>query len=60
LGAILWQKLYGGAGSEEAFSIQKTSNGGYIILGNTTYSNGTGDVLSISLFILYFCAFEIK
>lgn len=41
-GAIQWQKTYGGSGDDEAYSIQTTSNKGYIISG---YSNSTnGDV----------------
>ncbi|MBC8047954.1 MAG: hypothetical protein H7Y00_14245, partial [Fimbriimonadaceae bacterium] len=38
LGDIEWQKNYGGTSTEEAFSVQKFSDGNYIIAGYT-YSN---------------------
>ena len=41
-GAITWQKTYGGTGREEGFSIQETSDGGYVVAG-TTNSFGSGD-----------------
>jgi hypothetical protein len=41
-GIIEWQKSYGGTNSDNAGSIQKTADGGYIIAG-TTFSND-GDV----------------
>ncbi len=44
-GAIQWQKCLGGTGSEYAYSIQQTSDGGYIVAGQT-YSND-GDVSGI-------------
>jgi len=34
-GAMMWNKTYGGAGKDEAYSVQPTSDGGYIIAGNT-------------------------
>ncbi len=40
-GNIQWQKTYGGNGSDEATSIQQTSDGGYVVAGSTT-SSGTG------------------
>jgi len=41
-GNIMWQKSYGGSSRDEAFSIQQTSDGGYIVAG---YSESTdGDV----------------
>lgn len=40
-GSIAWQKMYGGAGNDSASSIQQTTDGGYIIAGNTT-SFGAG------------------
>ncbi len=38
-GQVTFQKTYGGANGEAAFSVQQTNDGGYIILG-TTYSFG--------------------
>lgn len=40
-GVVEWQKTYGGVGSEEANSIQHTSDGGYIVAGDTS-SFGAG------------------
>jgi hypothetical protein len=37
-GAVLWQKMYGGSGTDSASSIQQTDDGGYIVAG---YSNST-------------------
>lgn len=34
-GNILWNRTYGGAGSEECYSAQQTSDGGYILAGQT-------------------------
>ncbi len=44
-GNIQWQKCYGGSDNEEAHYIEQTSDGGYIIAGNT-WSND-GDVSGI-------------
>jgi uncharacterized delta-60 repeat protein len=41
-GAISWQKTYGGVANDEAYSIQQTSDGEYIVAGNT-YSFGAAD-----------------
>ncbi len=41
-GVIQWQKCLGGSGSEWAYSVQQTADGGYIVAGYT-YSND-GDV----------------
>ena len=35
-GDVQWQKTYGGAGIYQANSIEQTSDGGYIVAGNTT------------------------
>jgi len=34
-GSVVWQKAYGGDFIDEAFSIQQTSEGGYVLAGNT-------------------------
>jgi hypothetical protein len=34
-GDIIWTKFYGGTGCEEAYSVQQTTDGGYIIAGLT-------------------------
>lgn len=39
-GAITWQKSYGGSKDDQGNSIQQTSDGGYIIAGTTTSSDG--------------------
>jgi hypothetical protein len=41
LGKLLWQKTYGGAYDDTAWSVQLTTDGGYIITGST-YSFGAG------------------
>jgi len=39
-----WFKHYGGTGSDSAYSIQQTSDGGYIVAGDTgSYTNGGAD-----------------
>jgi hypothetical protein len=35
LGNVSWQKTYGGADSDSAYSIQQTLDGGYILAGHT-------------------------
>ncbi|MHA2635190.1 MAG: InlB B-repeat-containing protein [bacterium JZ-2024 1] len=40
-GNVLWQKTYGGGNWDRAYSIQQTSDGGYIVAGDT-YSFGAG------------------
>ncbi|MEO6252233.1 MAG: hypothetical protein ABIO79_02975 [Ferruginibacter sp.] len=42
-GNIVWNKLLGGTGNEKAYSIQQTSDGGYIVAGEST-SSANGDV----------------
>ena len=37
---IEWAKCYGGSGNEYAFSIQQTTNSGYIVAGYTTLNDG--------------------
>ena len=43
VGDIEWQRTYGGSYDEQARSIQQTSDGGYIVAGDT-FSFGAGDV----------------
>lgn len=38
-GTIEWQKTLGGTQNEYAYSIQRTSDGGYVVAGNTTSTN---------------------
>jgi hypothetical protein len=40
LGDILWQKCLGGTGNDYAKSIQQTSDGGFILAGETNSNNG--------------------
>lgn len=39
-GNLLWQKCFGGSGDDKAYSIQQTSDGGYIVAGTTSSSDG--------------------
>lgn len=39
-GAIKWQKWYGGTGGDQAFSIIKTSDSGYVFAGSTGSNDG--------------------
>jgi len=41
-GTVLWAKTYGGTGEDEAVSIQQTTDGGYVVAGETE-SFGAGD-----------------
>ena len=36
-GDVEWQHIYGGAGDDKAYSVQETSEGGYIVAGSTQY-----------------------
>ncbi|MFN0174380.1 MAG: T9SS type A sorting domain-containing protein [Saprospiraceae bacterium] len=40
LGAIQWQKTLGGSNHDRGYSIQQTSDGGYIVAGHTESNNG--------------------
>lgn len=39
-GILQWQKALGGSGTEEAYSVEQTSDGGYIIAGSSNSNNG--------------------
>ena len=39
-GNITWQKSLGGTGGDHAYSIQQTTDGGYIVAGNSTSNDG--------------------
>ena len=41
-GGIQWQNRYGGSGDDIAYSIQRTSDGGYIVAGETTSFGALG------------------
>jgi uncharacterized delta-60 repeat protein len=42
-GDIEWQNIYGGTGDDTAYSIQETSDGGYIVAGSTQYLGAIDD-----------------
>ena len=44
-GTVAWQKTYGGPSDDWAYSIQQTSDGGYIVAGST-YSSGQETTIS--------------
>lgn len=44
-GAVQWTKTAGGAGSDIAYSIRQTSDGGYIVSGSTDSVTGVAQVL---------------
>jgi len=49
-GSIEWQKTYGGSRGEEARSIQQTSDGGYIVAGETdSFGGGDRDIWVLKL-----------
>ena len=39
-GSLLWQRVYGGTWGELTYSIQETSDGGFIVAGNTNSNDG--------------------
>jgi TolB-like protein len=47
-GNIIWAKTYGGTGWDEAYSVQQTSDGGYIVAGRTSsFGAGYSDIFII-------------
>lgn len=49
-GKVQWQKTYGGRSDDEAFSIQATSGGGFIVAGQTfSYGNGSSDIYLVKV-----------
>ena len=49
-GNLIWQKTYGGSGSDLAYSIQQTTDGGYIVAGITaSLGAGSYDVYVLKL-----------
>jgi hypothetical protein len=47
-GNIIWAKTYGGSANEYAFSVQQTSDGGYIVAGRTSsFGAGIWDVFLV-------------
>jgi len=47
-GNIQWAKTYGGTDYEEAYSVQQTSDGGYVVAGSTeSFGAGLGDVFLV-------------
>lgn len=39
-GNLIWENTYGGGGIDQAYAIQQTIDGGYIVVGDTSSSNG--------------------
>ena len=49
-GNVIWQKTYGGTAGEGAFSVRQTSDGGYIIAGDTvSFGKGASDIWILQL-----------
>lgn len=48
-GEVVWSNLYGGAGNDQAVSIEKTSDGSFIISGTTSSFSGSFDPFTIKI-----------
>ncbi len=48
-GNIVWSNLYGGSGNDQANSIEKTSDGSFIICGTTSSFSGTFDPFAMKI-----------
>jgi hypothetical protein len=49
-GSLAWQKKYVGSNDDYAYSIQQTTDGGYIVAGSTnSFGAGWGDVYILKL-----------
>ncbi|MBA7620901.1 hypothetical protein ES703_28257 [subsurface metagenome] len=50
-GFFEWHRIYGGSGDDVAYYIQETSDGGYVVTGNTySFGSGDSDILALKLF----------
>jgi len=50
IGGIEWESIYGGSDNDYLNCIQETSDGGYIVTGNTySFGNGDSDILALKL-----------
>jgi uncharacterized delta-60 repeat protein len=49
-GTVEWQKTYGGSQKDEAYSVQQTSDGGYVVAGQTdSFGAGNADIWILKL-----------
>ncbi|MEJ2695449.1 MAG: hypothetical protein P8013_02260 [Candidatus Sulfobium sp.] len=49
-GNVSWQKTYGGSGYDDVYSIRQTSDGGYIVAGDTeSFGAGNSDIWILKL-----------
>ena len=48
-GHVAWSNLYGSSGNDQASSLQKTADGGYIICGSTNSYSGTFDPFTLKI-----------
>jgi hypothetical protein len=45
MGAVKWQKFFGGSDQDEGWAVQQTSDGGFVVAGNTrSYGAGLRDI----------------